>query len=267
MDVFPKDHFEAEMANVSFKRVGGQYVVRKIRKRGFVYDGRDFSAGAIEREAEILPLMWNLSFVPNLIGHGTRWGDPYLDQEPIYGLNFKKAIYQIGFTLDDLEGLKDGAIRLSKIHGRGVVHRDLNFKNIILRDGKIDDICFIDFGVAVDMRDIKPEEHRLRFGSPPITAPEQLEGKFDERSDVFAWGSVIYCALCGAKPYDFVVPTFFGVSFGGLYRPNMELSEKNPKIPYCVNDVVMKAVAEKPEDRFQNMEEFAGELERLCSTL
>ena len=86
-------------------------------------------------------------------------------------------------------------------HGRNIVHRDLSPDNIILRGGKPQDAVIIDFGIAKDANPGAATIVGNDFaGKYAYAAPEQLAGKADARSDLYALGALLLAAFRGRQP-------------------------------------------------------------------
>lgn len=92
-------------------------------------------------------------------------------------------------------------------HGRGIVHRDLSPDNIILRDGSPERATIIDFGIAKDTaagaRTIVGNEFAGKY---EYAAPEQLEGKAEPRSDLYALGALLLAGFRGQVPFAGATP-------------------------------------------------------------
>jgi serine/threonine-protein kinase len=175
---------------------------------------------------------------------------------------------------------------LNAAHQSGIVHRDLKPENIFLhRTSDGDEIVkIVDFGIAhllaksagqstppprvPSVPDDEPAngadgDRKLTrvgtvFGTPEYMAPEQAEGvHIDHRADIYAAGIIFYKMLTGRVP-------FTGTSFLEIISKHVgedppRMSKVNPElaIPKELEQVVLKALAKRPEDRFENMARFA----------
>ena len=92
-------------------------------------------------------------------------------------------------------------------HARGIVHRDLSPDNVVLRDGAPEKATIIDFGIAKDMstgaRTIVGNEFAGKY---EYAAPEQLEGRAEKRSDLYALGATLLAAYRGQVPFSGSTP-------------------------------------------------------------
>ncbi|HZO23504.1 MAG TPA: serine/threonine-protein kinase [Steroidobacteraceae bacterium] len=141
---------------------------------------------------------------------------------------------------------------LQYAHERGVWHRDIKPANILVRE---DDLVKVtDFGIA-QLAAPMAQQMDVILGSPGYIAPESYLGeKFDERADVFATGAVLYELLAG-------VPAFAGTADQIMFKVCNE-APLGPSIvagmsslqPY--DELVLKALARRPEDRFASAAQF-----------
>ena len=144
---------------------------------------------------------------------------------------------------------------LDYAHQRNVVHRDVKPANMLLHgDGRL---MLSDFGLAKILsstsRPVVPRGHP-DAGTPEYMAPEQIEGRTDERSDIYALGVVLYLLLTGQLPFTGMTSSV--VMEGHLYRLPPEPRRLNPAVTPAMQAVVLRALAKHSDDRFQR----AGEL-------
>lgn len=144
---------------------------------------------------------------------------------------------------------------LAYAHDQGVLHRDIKPANILL-DG--DRVKLADFGLASIRKSLQTSILAGRVsGSPPFMSPEQASGQtVDESSDIYSLGVTLYALLCGRLPVE-------GRSSAVIMdkiRKNLRvpLRERRPDLPECVFQVVDKATAYAPADRYETADEMAG---------
>jgi serine/threonine protein kinase/uncharacterized tellurite resistance protein B-like protein len=152
---------------------------------------------------------------------------------------------------------------LSEAHRVGVVHRDLKPGNLMVKQvaGGKEEIRVVDFGIAKAFSDPDPgltQAGRL-VGTLAYMSPEQVLGrKLDGRSDLYALGVVLYEALSGEVPSD-AERDCASVRHSVLFRivsvPPTDLKELCPKAPGRLCDVIHRALAKEPADRFRDAEE------------
>ncbi|HEV2458143.1 MAG TPA: protein kinase [Ktedonobacterales bacterium] len=148
---------------------------------------------------------------------------------------------------------------LDYAHQRGVVHRDVKPANMLLHpDGRL---MLTDFGLA-KILDGAPRPATARnqpdAGTPEYMAPEQIEGRTDERSDIYGMGVVLYLLLTGHLP--FTGATSAAVMEGHLYRLPEQPRRLNPAVTPALQTVIMQALAKDPQDRFARASELGAAL-------
>jgi serine/threonine-protein kinase len=149
---------------------------------------------------------------------------------------------------------------LGSAHAGGIVHRDLKPDNIFLirRGDKEDFVKILDFGIAkVGGAAGKLTRTGFIFGTPHYMSPEQAGGNaVDHRTDIYAAGVILFEMLTGQVPFD--SDSFMGILSKHMFEPPRQLSDVNATAanPPEMQAIVGKAMAKKPEERFQTMEEY-----------
>lgn len=158
-------------------------------------------------------------------------------------------------TLEEAESfLYQIASALQHAHDHGVVHRDVKPSNILLRpDGHA---YLVDFGLAKAKQESESLTHvGAMIGTPEYMAPEQSNGQNDYRSDIYSLGIILYQMLTGRVPFTAETPV--AVSLKHIQAQPIPPGELNPDIPPVVEDVILKALAKDPNDRFQQAKAFS----------
>ena len=161
---------------------------------------------------------------------------------------------------------------LEEAHQAGIVHRDLKPENIfVTTQGGIRDFPkVLDFGLAkVTERQMRPgsmvlTQQGMVFGTPEFMSPEQAHGKtLDARSDIYSLGIILYELLTGKLPFDAKQPIEY-IQLHVNATP-IPLSERCPDttFPPGLQEVVMAALAKKPEERYASAAEFAAALDSV----
>ncbi|MDY7225607.1 serine/threonine-protein kinase [Hyalangium rubrum] len=155
---------------------------------------------------------------------------------------------------------------LQAAHVNGVVHRDLKPENIFLvrHDRTPHFVKVLDFGIAKLFDGSQPNGQTSLgtiIGTPEYMAPEQWSGKVsDGRTDLYALGIIAYELLTGRTP-------FAKGGLGSLLHAHLQEMpaaphEANPSVPVVLSQVVMRAMAKRPEDRFRSASEMRTALEQ-----
>jgi Tol biopolymer transport system component len=162
---------------------------------------------------------------------------------------------------------------LDKAHRQGIVHRDLKPGNVMLtRSG----VKLLDFGLAKAMAPTSqqssltalPTQHALTqegtiLGTFQYMAPEQLEGReADTRTDIFAFGCVLYEMATGKKAFSGATQASLISSI--LRDEPPAISQVQPMSPPALDHVIRKSLAKDPEDRWQNAADLGGELKWIA---
>ncbi|HEY7515906.1 MAG TPA: protein kinase, partial [Vicinamibacteria bacterium] len=148
---------------------------------------------------------------------------------------------------------------LEHAHRHGIVHRDLKPGNVLVtRDG----VKVLDFGLAqrgapataiIDGSSTLTEKGAL-LGTPHYMAPEQIDGrKADERTDVFAFGLLLYEMLSGRRAFD--AKSSAGAMAAILEKEPLPISAHAPGVPPALEEIVRTCLAKDPADRWQSMRE------------
>jgi len=163
---------------------------------------------------------------------------------------------------------------LEEAHQKGIVHRDLKPENIFLcAQGGLEDFAkVLDFGLAkVTEREMQPgslilTQEGMVFGTPEFMSPEQAQGKtLDARSDVYSLAVILYELLTGKLPFDARTPMeYIGLHVQAEPIP-LEVRAPDRSFPTGLQEVLDKALAKKPEERFQSAAEFAAALRAIVN--
>jgi serine/threonine protein kinase len=154
----------------------------------------------------------------------------------------KEKILEIEQALDYTKQLSAG---VDHAHKNKIIHRDLRPSNIMVSEEGT--VKITDFGTSAWLQNVPYASTRI--GSPPYMAPEQFQGKATFASDIYSIGCILYEMIVGRPPiYD---PDPFKIlekaQEGRITPPRL----KNMKIPKELDEIIMKCLAAKVEDRYQ----------------
>lgn len=190
----------------------------------------------------------------------------YLPDGDLDSLIEQRRAYGSGFTLPDvILILKSVAVGLHHAHRQGVVHRDIKPSNIFF--SKDHRIVVGDFGLAkqVDSLETASLEEGGLAGTPSYISPEQIQGeKPDPRSDIYALGVIMYQLIAGERPYK---GEMHAVLLAHLQTPIPNILDARPNLPPMTATIINKAMAKKPEDRYQSMAQFMDDLNKLEASI
>ena len=154
------------------------------------------------------------------------------------------------------------ASALDAAHDAGLVHRDVKPANMLVDvgPGRPEHVYLSDFGVARGMVSSSGLTAAGQFlGTPDYASPEQISGRaVDGRADQYALACVAYTLLSGSVPFKREVP--MAVLYAHVSAPPPRLTATRPELPAAVNDVLARALAKEPEDRYGSCGAFADAL-------
>jgi len=177
-------------------------------------------------------------------------GKAYIAMEFVEGGSLQRLLKQRGKlgVREAVNLVSQACSALAAVHEAGIVHRDIKPDNILIAKGGL--VKLMDFGLA------KSEDNRMTrtgviMGTPSYMSPEQVLGKdADARSDIYSMGLVLYECLSGDTVFR---------EGNVMERQLQEMppppSTLVPEVPSALDDLVLRCVQKKPEDRYQSMKE------------
>ncbi len=145
---------------------------------------------------------------------------------------------------------------LGVAHEQGIVHRDIKPDNIMIN--KYGGVKITDFGIA-HLMEAKMTMTGAKLGTPLYMSPEQVEGrKIDGRADIYSMGIMLYELAAGRPPF-----IRGDIAYHQVHTPPPPLSQLNAAVPPEFEKLIMKAIAKKPDERYQNTKELIKDLEKI----
>ncbi len=217
-----------------------------------------------QREARIIARLDNPIIVP-IYDYDTHEDVPYLVMKYIAGMTLKRRAIKTGLTVHQSRDLlMDVARGLDYAHRQGILHRDMKPSNILIDEDNHPYIT--DFGLArIAEAGSSTISHDMMLGTPYYISPEQARGEkeLDNRTDIYSLGIILYELITGTVPFRADTP--YAIVHGHIYKPVPLPSQINAELPEEVDDVMEKALAKNPADRYataaEMMQAFAQALE------
>ncbi len=150
------------------------------------------------------------------------------------------------------------ASALQYAHNHRLIHRDVKPDNILLDDEQ--QLLLSDFGLAILAPSIDQFNTQPPAGTPAYLAPEQIRGKPVFASDQYALGVLAYEWLTGARPFQ---GRTWELMQQHLMQAPPPLRERCPDLPVAVEQVVLRALAKDPRERYVSVSAFALALQRV----
>lgn len=164
--------------------------------------------------------------------------------------------------LDEIDRLfTQLADALSYAHSHGIIHRDLKPTNALIDSQG--NLFLTDFGIAKMLESASPRltQTDAIMGTPAYISPEQAQAvKVNQRSDIYSLGVILYEMVTGRVP--FVAETPLAVILKHVSDPLPPPSTVKSDIPNAIEQVILKALAKRPDDRFATVSEFLSAWKR-----
>ncbi len=220
--------------------------------------------GRFKRESEIARSLDH----PNVQGSfdlAEHRSEPYLVLEFVDGQNLRSRLGEIKGPVPVDLALSWGrqlADVIAYLHANGIAHRDLKPENILVTSD--DQLKVADFGTALleGAKRLTWKHLTEGVGTPDYMSPEQIQGdRGDTRSDIYAWGVLMYELLSGRPPFS--GDNWMAVMAGHLTKSPAPLTTVNPAVSPQLDAVVRTALRRYPEHRYQTAQDLLADLDRL----
>jgi serine/threonine protein kinase len=173
--------------------------------------------------------------------------------ELLEGRTLRTVLHSEVLTLRRIKDIaQQVADALAYAHRRGIVHRDIKPDNIMIVGN--DRVKVTDFGIARIIQDAVPlgtlTASGMSMGTPLYMSPEQIEsGNIDGRTDIYAFGCVLYEMVAGHPPFEGQDP--LTVAFKHVHKAPSPPAIANPDVPDDWEALILKCLAKHPDHRYQ----------------
>ena len=215
-----------------------------------------------KREARVATRIRHPNIV-DVIDFGVEAGRPYLVMELLAGQSLGDAIEERGrLAVREIIPIADGVLRaLAAAHKAGVVHRDIKPDNVFLTEHESDPsygmtVKVLDFGIAKwepQGDQTRLTKSQMSMGTAAYMAPEQVQSSRDvtQAADQYSAGVLLYEALTGRLPH--LASSYNEMIVAKVVSDPEPLSHLRPDLPTELCDVVMRALAKEPSERFEDV--------------
>lgn len=216
-----------------------------------------------EREAHAATSLSHKNIV-EVYDVGDYKGHHYIVMEYVPGKTLKQIIRERAPLLNEesVDIMLQLVSAINEAHKRGIIHRDIKPQNIIVKsDGTIK---ILDFGIATAKGSMQLTQANNVMGSVHYLAPELAKGEpASAQSDIYAMGIVLFEMLAGDVPFK--ADQAVQIALMHMRDPLPNLRKINPAVPQSLENVVLKAAAKNPNERYVSSEEMLQDLKTCLS--
>lgn len=266
------------------KKLGGRYkIIRHLGTGGManVYLGHDL---ILDRDVAIKVLRFDFRnntdalrrfqrealaatqlIHPNIVGVydvDEEDGIQYIVMEYVEGNDLKHYIVENGASKPEkaVHIMKQVLSAIALAHRNRIIHRDIKPQNLLITHD--DTIKVTDFGIAVALSETSLTQTNTLLGSVHYLSPEQARGGMATvKSDIYALGIVLYELLSGEVPFD--GESAVSIALKHFQEPMPSIRKRNPAVPQSLENIILKATAKEPVDRYDYCEEMLADLETV----
>ena len=178
----------------------------------------------------------------------------YIEGKTLKQLLKKRGTLTLSEAIDIMLQLTDG---MAHAHDSYIIHRDLKPQNVMIKDDG--QIKITDFGIAMALNSTQLTQTNSVMGSVHYLPPEQASGKgCTTKSDIYSMGIIFYELLSGSLPFkgDNAVE----IALKHMRDPLPSLREDNPAIPQSIENIIRKATAKNPKNRYDDVKSMHADL-------
>lgn len=239
-----------------------RYVAIKALHPAFLEDPNFLAR--FQREARVVARLEHPGIVP-IYDFSEFEGRPYLVMKYIQGETLKARLARGAVDTALVINIAHSVgAALAYAHSQGVLHRDIKPSNVLLaNDGQI---YLADFGLArMAVATESTLTGDMMIGTPQYISPEQATSvkHLDARTDIYSLGIMFYEMIVGKVPFSGDTP--FSVIHDHIYKPLPLPRSLNPAVSESVQNVLLKALAKDPNDRYESVREFMDSLVRALT--
>lgn len=236
-------------------------VAIKVIHEQLVEEGEEF-LNRFHTEAKAVATMRHPNIV-QVYDFGIDHGIPYMVMEFLEGTNLTVMLRDArrkggGLAIEETVNIFEPlASAVEYAHRMGMTHRDLKPGNVMLT--KRGDVVLTDFGIARIVGSTQHTATGAILGTPAYMSPEQGRGdRGDNRIDIYALGVMLYEMTAGRVPFEADTP--LAVILKHISDPLPLPRHVDPSIPEAVENVILKALAKDPDDRYQSADVMSSAL-------
>ncbi|MDZ7720214.1 MAG: protein kinase [Balneolaceae bacterium] len=178
--------------------------------------------------------------------------------EYVKGDELKDVIDENKLTPEDkIEIAIDIAEGIKAAHEKGIVHRDIKSRNIMVNSSN--KVKIMDFGLARLEGSDQPASSDTTAGTTAYMSPEQLRGnEADNRSDIWSYGVVLYELFTGALPFQGMHEA--AIMYSITEEEPLSIDSDNSDIPEFIRQIINRCLEKNPEDRYQQMSDVLDDI-------